>query len=121
MPEVYRYLCARFPACGPCLRLFLRADGRQRNRTAGLVPRKSEKRESKLTDDMKIVVLKGSPRKNGNSSWLADQFAKGAAEAAHEVVAFDCARHNVGDCLACNACGMNGPCVQQDDFASLRE
>lgn len=70
---------------------------------------------------MKIVVLKGSPRKNGNSSWLADQFAKGAAEAAHEVVAFDCARHNVGGCLACNACGMNGPCVQQDDFASLRE
>ena len=69
---------------------------------------------------MKIVVLKGSPRKNGNSNWLADQFIKGATEAGHEVTEFDCAKHNIGGCLACNACGMNGPCVQKDDFAPLR-
>ena len=70
---------------------------------------------------MKIVILKGSPRQGGNSNSLADQFAKGAAEAGHEIVAFDCAKHKVGGCLACNACGMNGPCVQQDDFTPLRE
>ena len=70
---------------------------------------------------MKIVVLKGSPRKSGNSNWLADQFAKGATEAGHEVVEFDCTERNVGGCMACNACGMNGPCVQKDDFAPLRE
>lgn len=70
---------------------------------------------------MNIVVLKGSPRKSGNSNWLVDQFAKGAIEAGHEVFEFDCTRHNVGGCMACNACGMNGPCVQKDDFAPLRE
>ncbi len=70
---------------------------------------------------MKIVILKGSPRKSGNSNYLADQFAKGAVEAGHEIVEFDCTKHRVGGCMACNACGMNGPCVQKDDFAPLRE
>ena len=58
---------------------------------------------------MKIVGLKESPRKNGNSSWLSDQFAKSATKAGYKVVAFDCVRYNVG-CFACNAYGMNGPC-----------
>ena len=35
--------------------------------------------ESK-TEKMKIVVLTGSPRKNGNSAYLAEQFIKGAEE-----------------------------------------
>lgn len=58
---------------------------------------------------MKIVVLKGSPRKSGNSNWLADQFTKGTTEAGHEVVEFDCTKHRVSGCLGCGACGMNGP------------
>ena len=70
---------------------------------------------------MKIVVLTGSPRKSGNSNWLTDRFTQGATEAGHEVTEFDCSKHQVGGCLACNVCGMNGPCVQQDDFAPLRE
>ena len=46
--------------------------------------------ESK-TDKMKIVVLTGSPRKNGNSAYLAEQFIKGAEEKGHEVLRFDSA------------------------------
>ena len=38
---------------------------------------------------MKILVITGSPRKNGNSNTLADHFIKGAKEAGHEVVRFD--------------------------------
>ncbi|MTU96038.1 flavodoxin family protein, partial [Parabacteroides merdae] len=34
---------------------------------------------------MKIVVLTGSPRRNGNTNHLAGQFIKGAEEARHEV------------------------------------
>ncbi len=69
---------------------------------------------------MKIVVLKGSPRKNGNSSFLASQFAKGAKESGHQIFQFDCAKHKIDGCLACNHCGMDGPCVLKDDFEIVR-
>ncbi len=63
------------------------------------------------TDQMKIVVLTGSPRKNGNSAYLAEQFIKGAEEKGHEVFRFDCAFKQVAPCRACNRCGMAGPCI----------
>lgn len=69
---------------------------------------------------MKIVVLTGSPRRNGNSAYLAEQFIKGAEEQGHEVFRFDCAMREVGPCRACNRCGMDGPCVLKDDFDVLR-
>lgn len=69
---------------------------------------------------MKIVVLTGSPRKNGNSAYLAEQFIKGAEEKGHEVFRFDCAFKQVEPCRACNRCGMNGPCIFNDDFQELR-
>ena len=72
------------------------------------------------TNKMKIVVLTGSPRKNGNSAYLAEQFIKGAEEKGHEVFRFDCAFKQVEPCRACNRCGMNGPCIFNDDFQELR-
>ena len=70
---------------------------------------------------MNILVLTGSPRKNGNSAVLAAQFIKGAEEAGHTVTRFDAAFRNVHPCTACNSCGMDGPCVFQDDFQFVRE
>ncbi len=70
---------------------------------------------------MKILVLTGSPRKNGNSNTLADYFIKGAEEAGHQVERFDAAFKDVHPCVACNKCGMNGPCVFKDDFEFVRE
>ena len=58
---------------------------------------------------MKILVLTGSPRKNGNSNTLAERFINGAKEAGHEVTRFDAASSKVHPCIACNKCGMNGP------------
>ena len=75
--------------------------------------------ESK-TEKMKIVVLTGSPRKNGNSAYLAEQFIKGAEEKGHDVFRFDCAFKQVEPCRACNRCGMDGPCIFNDDFQELR-
>ena len=69
---------------------------------------------------MKIVVLKGSPRCNGNSNTLANEFIRGAKENGHEIYEFDCTRHHVNGCLGCDKCGMRNPCVQRDDFDSLR-
>lgn len=69
---------------------------------------------------MKILVITGSPRKNGNSNTLAEHFIKGAEEAGHKVVRFDSAFKNVHPCIACNKCGMNGECVFKDDFEFVR-
>ena len=70
---------------------------------------------------MKILVITGSPRKNGNSNTLAEHFIKGAQEAGHEVVRFDAAFKEVHPCIGCNRCGMNGPCVFKDDFEFIRK
>ena len=70
---------------------------------------------------MKILVLTGSPRKNGNSNTLATQFIRGAKEAGHEVIRFDAAAGNVHPCIACNSCGMDGPCAIRDDMGLVRE
>lgn len=83
-------------------------------RAAGTSNGKSKKK-------MKILVITGSPRKNGNSATLADHFIKGAEEAGHEVERFDAAFKKVHPCIACNSCGMNGPCVFKDDFEFVRE
>ncbi|PWL60599.1 MAG: tat (twin-arginine translocation) pathway signal sequence [Bacteroidales bacterium] len=69
---------------------------------------------------MKIVVLTGSPRRNGNSAYLADRFIEGAKEKGHEIYRFDCAFKQVEPCRACNRCGMDGPCIFNDDFSELR-
>ena len=69
---------------------------------------------------MKILVLKGSPHKNGSSNLLADEFIKGAKENNHQIEEFDVAHANIKPCLGCDHCGMNGPCIQKDDIASLK-
>lgn len=70
---------------------------------------------------MKILVITGSARKNGNSNTLADSFIKGAEENGHTVVRFDSAFKQVHHCTGCNSCGMNGPCVFKDDFEDMKE
>ncbi len=70
---------------------------------------------------MKILVITGSPRINGNLNTLVDNFIKGAKENGHNVVRFDSAFKNVHPCIACNKCGMNGDCVFNDDFNFIKE
>ena len=70
---------------------------------------------------MKILVITGSPRKNGNSNTLAEHFIRGAKEAGHEIVRFDAAFKDVHPCIGCNKCGMNGECVFKDDFEFVRK
>lgn len=69
---------------------------------------------------MKIVVLTGSPRKNGGSNYLAERFLDGARESEHEVVRFDCAAKNVHPCIACDRCA-DGACVFEDDMSGIME
>ncbi len=70
---------------------------------------------------MKILVLTGSPRKNGNSNILAENFIQGAIKARHEVVRFDAAFKRVHPCIDCNKCRTNENCVFDDDFNFVKE
>ena len=67
----------------------------------------------------KVLILSGSPRKNGNSDILCDEFARGAAEAGNHVEKIRVADKNIGFCRACYACRGTGVCAIKDDMAEV--
>lgn len=76
---------------------------------------------SKRRNRMKIVVLIGSPNRNGSTNMIAREFEKGALKAGHQVVMIDVAHANVGVCGGCVACGYEGPCVKKDDMEIIKK
>lgn len=69
---------------------------------------------------MKIIVLNGSARKNGNTETMANTFAATAREAGHEVSVIRV--EDVNPCKVCMYCageGHKGECVQQDDMTQI--
>ena len=68
----------------------------------------------------KIVVITGSPRKNGNSFAMTDAFINAAEAKGHTVTRFDAAMKNVGGCRACETCFKTGKaCSFDDDFNTI--
>ena len=68
----------------------------------------------------KIVVITGSPRKNGNSFAMTDAFIQAAESKGHTVTRFDAAMKNVGGCRACETCYSTGKaCTFDDDFNTI--
>ncbi len=63
---------------------------------------------------MKITVLAGSPHVNGTSNTLVNEFKRGAEESGKEVEIIDLAHISIHPCMGCDACGMNGDCIQKD-------
>lgn len=67
-----------------------------------------------------ILVLTGSPRKNGNSSSMAEAFAEGAVLGGHQVTTFHTAQKQINGCTACDTCwSRDKPCTFDDDFDEL--
>lgn len=68
----------------------------------------------------KILVLAGSPRKNGNSALLCNEFARGAADAGHDVDLIYLRDKKIGYCMACYYCkDHDGICIIKDDMAEI--
>lgn len=69
----------------------------------------------------KIIVLNGSPRKNGNTSALVKAFREGAESAGHSVTEFWLGGMKINGCRGCCAGGKNpeSPCVQKDDMEQI--
>jgi multimeric flavodoxin WrbA len=63
-----------------------------------------------------VLVFKGSPRENGNSSTLADRAAQGAKSTGAEVEIFFLHRMDIRPCDACDTCHETGVCVLKDDM-----
>ena len=63
----------------------------------------------------KILILSTSPRKNSNSDALAEEFAKGAREAGHEIEKISLIGKEIQFCRGCLACQKTMRCVIHDD------
>ncbi len=70
---------------------------------------------------MKILILQGSPRANGNTAWMAEEYKKFAEAAGHEVTLVNVSKKKIAGCLACEFCHNkgNGACIQKDDMQEL--
>lgn len=70
-----------------------------------------------------VLVLKGSPRRGGNSAVLANQVEAGAREAGGEVETLLLDRMKIAPCDGCDACHnkIPGVCILKDDMDGLYE
>lgn len=67
-----------------------------------------------------ILIISSSPRKNGNSQMLCEQFKRGAEEKGHMVTLVRLMEKIIGFCRACDGCMRNGgTCVLNDDMAEV--
>lgn len=71
---------------------------------------------------MNILVISGSPRKNGNTEILAGVFVASVIEAGHQVTVRKLSENKVNPCIACQYCFTHdGVCMQNDDMNEILE
>lgn len=70
---------------------------------------------------MKILILNGSPKPNGNTKALTAAFTKGAESNGHEVVEYQVGKMDIKGCIACEYCHNKGEgaCIQKDDMQQI--
>ncbi len=67
----------------------------------------------------KVFVISASPRKDGNSDTLCNEFVRGAQESGNDVEKVRLSEKNIGYCKGCGVCNNTHKCVQKDDMAEL--
>ncbi len=69
----------------------------------------------------KIVILNGSPRRNGNTSALIKAFTQGAESAGNTVTEFFLDSMEIHGCRGCfgGHSSQECPCVQKDDMSQI--
>lgn len=68
----------------------------------------------------KVLILSGSPRKNGNSDLLCDEFSRGVTDGGNSVEKIRVSEKHIEYCKACYYCSdNNGQCVIKDDMAEV--
>ena len=69
----------------------------------------------------KVVVISTSLRPGSNSHALAEQFAKGAEAAGHQVELVSLRGKVIRFCVGCLSCQQTGACVFKDDVPAIME
>ena len=67
----------------------------------------------------KVLIISASPRKDGNSDLLCNQFLKGALSAGHHAEKIALREHQINYCLGCGVCNTSHKCVQKDGMGEL--
>lgn len=68
----------------------------------------------KETDDMKVLMINGSPRLNGNTTIALKEMEKIFAEEGVESETIQIGNKDIRGCIACGTCATRGSCVFDD-------
>ena len=68
---------------------------------------------------MKVLMINGSPRKDGNCARLLSEAQKVLEEAGVMVVRYDVGTKDIRGCVACGGCAQKGECVLGGDLPML--
>ena len=70
---------------------------------------------------MNILILNGSPRKDGNINFMIDAFVDSVDKNKHTINSISVCKKKINGCLACEYCRKqgNGTCIQQDDMQEI--
>ena len=69
---------------------------------------------------MNILILCGSPHKNGTTNALADAFLSGIDQTRHKIEKVQIAEKKIAPCLGCEYCkNHDGVCIRKDDMEAL--
>lgn len=65
---------------------------------------------------MKVLLINGSPRPNGNTRAALEEVEQSLNKEGVETVIVDLGKTSVQGCIACGWCGRNGKCTYNDDL-----
>jgi len=70
---------------------------------------------------MNILILNGSPTKDGNTVALINAFTEGAESKGHTTLTLNVAHKKVNGCMSCGYCHAQGKgqCIQKDDMQEI--
>ena len=68
---------------------------------------------------MKVLILNGSPRVNGNTTIALNELVNTLKEVGVETEVIQIGNKNIRGCIACNSCGNTGKCVFDDEVNEI--
>ena len=69
----------------------------------------------------KVLIISTSPRRNGNSERLAEEFSRGAQDAGNSVELISLHDKTIGFCKGCLTCQSTQRCVIRDDADQIAQ